>query len=124
MRRANLFETESIRPVNESRMRARWKLGQLLAIFERGTGPGRGKKVSHDAKSFMAYIKKVGLDKDTAVRAQRIGALPPKELDGAFAAARKASDLVQFSDFDRDCASVLVQSKPSEKTSQNRQAGR
>ena len=31
MHRANLFDTESIRPVNESRMRACWKLGQLLA---------------------------------------------------------------------------------------------
>jgi hypothetical protein len=45
MRDAGLYTPDEIRPVNETRMRARWRLGQLLAMVERQrvTGPGRGK---------------------------------------------------------------------------------
>jgi hypothetical protein len=44
MKASGLFNTDQIRPVIEARMWARWKLGQLLAKFQRGTGPGRGKR--------------------------------------------------------------------------------
>ena len=60
------------------RMYARWKLGRALEKIERGAGPGRGKKSSHDAKSFMAYTSALGLNKDAISRAQRIGTLPPR----------------------------------------------
>jgi hypothetical protein len=69
-------------------MRARWTLGRLLEIVERRTGPGRGKVVKQ-FNSFSAYIKRLGLTPPTAMAAQRFGKLPAKELDGAFAAARK-----------------------------------
>jgi hypothetical protein len=58
---------------------ARWKLGRALEKIERGAGPGRGKKSSHDAKSFMAYTSALGLNKDAISRAQRIGTLPSEE---------------------------------------------
>jgi hypothetical protein len=38
MKASGLFCTDQIRPVIEARMWARWKLGQLLAKFQRGTG--------------------------------------------------------------------------------------
>ena len=35
MRNAGLYSTDKIRPANEARFEARWKLGQLLAKMER-----------------------------------------------------------------------------------------
>ena len=58
--------TEEIRPVNELRMRARWFLGQALAKVERGTGPGRGKKVSQSGTSFRDYLESLNLNKNRA----------------------------------------------------------
>jgi hypothetical protein len=60
-------------------MRARWKLGRLLAAVYRAPGPGRG-KMSQAVTSFRSMLGKLGLDRMTAVRAQRIGALPEPEL--------------------------------------------
>jgi hypothetical protein len=101
MQRANLFDTEAIRPINEGRMRACWKLGQLLAMIERGKAPGKGKMISVSTKSFLLRLKKLNLKKDRAIALQRIGTLPSKELDNSFEAARKDGDLVQFSDLIR-----------------------
>jgi hypothetical protein len=44
-------------PVNESRMRACWKLGLLLEIVERGKAPGKGKMISVSTKSFLLRLK-------------------------------------------------------------------
>ena len=68
-------------------MLARWKLGRALAKIERHQG---AKTLSHDATKFRDFLKSLGLDKDSASRAQRIGALPPDERDAAFAEARSA----------------------------------
>jgi hypothetical protein len=76
-------------PVNLDRMLARWKLGQALAKIQRGTGPGRGKKMSQPETSFREFLRTVGVDKDVAHRAQRIGALPEAERQAAFEEARK-----------------------------------
>jgi hypothetical protein len=53
MRKTGLYPLDEIRHVNEERMRARRHLGAALASFVRGTGPGRGKKVSPEEKSFL-----------------------------------------------------------------------
>ena len=37
------------------------EIGQLLAPMERGTGPGRGNKVSGARTSFRQYLKEIGL---------------------------------------------------------------
>jgi N6-adenosine-specific RNA methylase IME4 len=76
--------TEAIRPANETRFEARWRLGQLLAKVERGTGPGRGKKVSQAATSFRAYLRDIGLQKDRANECERIGAIPREKLTKVF----------------------------------------
>jgi hypothetical protein len=76
-------------------MRARWKLGRLLAAMERQqvAGPGRGKQggktIYQLGKSFLEYIGGLGLNKNRAQDAQRIGALPEGESQTAARANRK-----------------------------------
>jgi hypothetical protein len=82
--------------VNELRMRARWKLGRLLAAMERAPGPGRGKKMSALLTSFRDFLGKLRLDRQTALVAQRIGALPEAELDKLLAEAHQSMDLDTF----------------------------
>ena len=89
MRKAGLYKTDEIRPVNEARMRARWRLGQLLAEIERSAGPGRGKKKDDDHPSFLGYLKQINLHKHIAIFAQRSGTLPVDDLEEAFADARE-----------------------------------
>jgi hypothetical protein len=68
MQAAGLYRTDEIRPVNEARMRARWKLGLLLAKEERGKAPGKGKMISSVGKSFLLRIQGWGLGKNVAGR--------------------------------------------------------
>jgi hypothetical protein len=75
MNASGIYTADQIREVNELRMRARWKLGQLLARVERGQGLRTS--VQAGSKSFIGYIDELGLPKSDALRAQRIGALPP-----------------------------------------------
>jgi hypothetical protein len=96
MQTAGLYRTDEIRPVNEARMRARWKLGKLLAKEERASGPGRGKKISNNEKSFLVRLKNWALDKSTAMLAQRIGTLPAEDLDAELERARKYDTLCTF----------------------------
>ena len=70
-------------------MRARHKLGQLLAAVERGAGPGRGKKNHQAGDSFKALLAALQLPFTDAQRAQRIGLLPEAELERALAAAHR-----------------------------------
>jgi N6-adenosine-specific RNA methylase IME4 len=98
MRASGLYRIDEIRPVNELRMRARWKLGQLLAEIERGHGPGRGKKMLSSLTSFRDYLRQIKLTPPTALEAQRIGTLPEPELERAFAAAHREDILNTFSD--------------------------
>jgi hypothetical protein len=79
MRKSGLGEIEAIRPARELFLDSRWKLGRLLAKMARGAGPGRGKKISHPEKSFMRDLDRLGLNKDRAQEAQRIGTLPLDE---------------------------------------------
>ena len=90
MRSAGLYSTEQIRPVNELKMRARHKLWRLLAAVVRGAGPGRGKKTDGARPSFSAYIKEIGLHKQSAQEAQRIGTLPDGDLEKVPAIKREA----------------------------------
>ena len=95
--RAGLYRTEEIRPVNEMRMQARWKLGRALAKVVRGAGPGRGKqKVFPDETSCRKILKSVGLLPKVAMEAQRIGMLPDTELKAGLAEARKQDILNTF----------------------------
>ena len=82
------YLNKEIRPVNELKVRARWKLGGLLSKVERGAG--RPSKNSDPTRpNFQKYIKSIGLKKQSAQEAQRLGALPEPELEKAFAQARE-----------------------------------
>jgi hypothetical protein len=103
MRETGLYDTEEIRPLNEARMRARWKLGRALAEMDRQQviGPGRGKvggkTTLSESTSFRVYITEVGLDPRTALEAQRIGEMPEHELEKALAARRAKGELCTLS---------------------------
>lgn len=96
MKHAGLYRTEDIRPVNEGRMWARWRLGQLLDKVERKGGPGRGKKNADDRPSFKAQLKQWSLDRHIAEAAQRISTLPTSDLEKALAWARQCDILNTF----------------------------
>jgi N6-adenosine-specific RNA methylase IME4 len=90
MHAAGMYDMDEIRDVVEQRIRARWKLGQLLAKIERGKAGRKGKNnTRHDVEYFTAYVTKIGLDWKASQRAQRLGTLPAKELNRAFMEARK-----------------------------------
>lgn len=91
MRDAGLFTTEQQRPINETRLRARWRLGQLLAAIERSPG-GRGNKNSART-SLLAELK---LSSNFANDLQRLGAMPEPELIKEFDAARTREELLSF----------------------------
>jgi hypothetical protein len=95
MRRSDLYRTKQIRPANEARFEARWQLGRLLAKIERGTGPGRGKKMSRAETSFRDYLAEINLDKARASEAGRIGTLPEPELRKDFPKQRRWTFSIQ-----------------------------
>jgi N6-adenosine-specific RNA methylase IME4 len=97
MRAAGLFKPEQIRPVNEGRMLARWKLGQALKKVERDKGGRPGKNLSQAATGFRDFLKTIRLDKDDAQRAQRIGAMPKPELHKALAQFHETPDYASYS---------------------------
>ena len=97
MRDSGLYTADEIRPINETRMFARWKLGRLLTEVDRGAGPGRGKEGGR-RPSFKEYIKTIGLAETAAKEAQRIGTLPELELEKAFSAAHKQDDFLTYTD--------------------------
>jgi hypothetical protein len=66
-----------------ARARTHTKLGALLAKVERAAGPGRGKKKDVRHPSFKDFLAKIELDKQSAITRQRIGAMPPGELEKA-----------------------------------------
>jgi hypothetical protein len=73
------------------RLVARWRLGERLAKVERATGPGRGKKDSSYADSFIALIDRLKFAWRAARDAQRIACLPPDELEACLALAPAAA---------------------------------
>jgi N6-adenosine-specific RNA methylase IME4 len=95
MRESGLFDPEEMRPLNEVRMWARWKLGQLLAKVDRATAPGKGKMA---LGSLTSFLQKIGLSKPVALEAQRIGTMPDVDLEKALARCHKEGDLCSFRD--------------------------
>ena len=71
-----LKDIEERRPLVEMRLRARWKLGQMLAIVERSQGERTDKKTS--SAGLTKLLAELELDRQTALEAQRIGT-PPEE---------------------------------------------
>jgi N6-adenosine-specific RNA methylase IME4 len=92
MHDCGLYSIEDMRPINEARMRARWKLGRALAKVSRA----QGERTS--VSSFTKFIGDLGLTKPVAIEAQRIGTLPEDKLTKAFEQWRQRPDLLHYSD--------------------------
>lgn len=94
MRKAG-FSQGDMHTINEYRMRARWRLGQMLAAMERGRPGGRASTTTGRRSSFWKWVKDtLGLPHPRAVEAERIGYLPKIELERIFQKARAARELV------------------------------
>jgi hypothetical protein len=65
--------TEAMRPANEIRFEARWKLGQLLAKVarEERERSAEGTYVPARDTGFRAYLKEIGLNKNRANECER-----------------------------------------------------
>src|SRR6516225_8157618 len=70
-------DTEAIRPANEARFEARWRLGQLLAEINRRAGTGVTSRYS-------STLKEIGLNRVRANECERIGTIPADKLPRAF----------------------------------------
>jgi N6-adenosine-specific RNA methylase IME4 len=75
-------DTEEIRPANEARFEARWKLGQLLGKVERSHGGDR--RSTSQAGTLKSYLAGIGLNKNRANECERIAAIPRDKLTKAF----------------------------------------
>jgi hypothetical protein len=63
--------TAALRPANELRFEARWKLGQLLAKVERDREGGRPSENRPGSGQFRAYLREIGLNKNRANECER-----------------------------------------------------
>jgi N6-adenosine-specific RNA methylase IME4 len=97
MHDCGLYSVEDMRPINETRMRARWKLGRALAEVQRDSGPGRG-NIEKKLSGFTSFLADLGMTKPTAQAAQRIGTLPANELAKAFDQWRERGELLHYAD--------------------------
>lgn len=126
MKKTGLYRTEEIREVNEAKMRARWRLGQLLSEIERSAGPGRGKKIGSPSQSFTGQLKNWNLESRIATLAQRIGTLPEADLERIFAVNREADVLTTYEELVDEARSYWYQASRKKKhrdiASKSRQA--
>jgi hypothetical protein len=103
-----LYSVEDKRPVNELRMKARWKLGGALAITPRKPGARRDLATSSTIETRLSYedlLEELRLNREVALKAQRIATLPDTELLKAFAAARAEGRLLHY-------AELIVRARP------------
>lgn len=98
MHDCGLYSVEDMRPVNELRMRARWKLGGALAGVERNRGARNDLTSGSKATRFSKLLKAIGLEGKVALRAQRIATMPDAELLKAYDLARKEARLLHYSE--------------------------
>ena len=96
MRRTGLYSTAEIRPVNETRMWARWKLGGLLKEEQRGTPGGRKLQVTGLPVAFHKRLQQLRLSKPIAIEAQRINAMPKSEVERILAWAAQRNVLATY----------------------------
>ena len=96
MHDCGLYSIEDMRPINELRMVARWKLGRALAKVERGKPFPGSATMSGEQTRFRDLLKKLDLDKSLAMEAQRIGCMPDEEsgAPGEFAQLQTLDDVM------------------------------
>jgi len=93
-----MFDVEEMRPINELRMRARWKLGSALKATERmpmGNPIGR----QPNSKSFWKWAEQaLRMGREMIINSQRISAMPDDELAKLFDDARKEARLLHYNE--------------------------
>jgi N6-adenosine-specific RNA methylase IME4 len=96
MRETGFYPLDEIRPINEMRMRARWKLGAALeSVVKDKPGP---KPKGVTSAGLMQFLKQLELDHQTAMEARRIAALPDKIFQEAIEQWRARDDLLHYAD--------------------------
>jgi N6-adenosine-specific RNA methylase IME4 len=96
MRETGFYPLDEIRPVNEARMRARWRLGAALeSVVKDKPGP---KPQGVTSAGLMQFLKQIELDHQTALEARRIAALPDKNFQEAIEQWRARDDLLHYDD--------------------------
>jgi hypothetical protein len=99
MHDCGLYSIEDMRPINELRMRARWKLGGALKATERMPEGRPPKNTVQAVNSFWKWVKEqLALERATVVDAQRIGTMPDDELTKAYNEAREAGRLLHYNE--------------------------
>ena len=97
MHDCGLYSIEDMRPINELRMAARWKLGRSLAAKERGGPGGRpsNKEPTTGRSGFWKWVKDVlQLEAPRVVEAQRIGCMPDEEMAAQTSGMRRLRPLI------------------------------
>jgi hypothetical protein len=108
MHDGGVYGVEDMRPINETRMAARWKLGRALAAVQRGQWEGPTPKGS---RGFWKWSHEtLGLHDNVTIGAQRIGCMPDEETLRAFEQARSQAAALQRTD--RSSQAVVVSGKP------------
>ena len=85
--RAAGFDQGDLHEVNEHRMRARWRLGQMLAALGAKRGGSKGRPAL--LKDVLARLK---LESKRALEAQRLGTMPKIELEKRFRELRESGE--------------------------------
>lgn len=85
--RAAGFDQGDLHEVNEHRMRARWRLGQMLAAIGAKRGGSKGRPAL--LKGLLARLK---LESKRAQEAQRLGTMPKVELEKRFRELRESGE--------------------------------
>jgi hypothetical protein len=95
-----LYSVEDMRPINETKMAARWKLGKALAAVDWA----RQKDVLR-LDIFRKLLTELDLGKNVAMEAQRIGAMPDEEMARACAKAWAEARLLHYGE-------LIVRARP------------
>jgi N6-adenosine-specific RNA methylase IME4 len=90
---SGLYSPDEMRAVNELRMKARWHLGVLLRNIERHQGK---RTLSPGATKLTDELKRLGLDRQVALEAQRIACMPKAELEKELARNHRQGVLTSF----------------------------
>ncbi|MFK4727125.1 N6-adenosine-specific RNA methylase IME4 [Bradyrhizobium niftali] len=109
MHDCGLYSIEDMRPINETRMVARWKLGRALV----GVTRAQGERTSE--RSFTKFLGELGLVKPTAIEAQRIGSLPDEQMAALFEVAKKEQRLLHYSELVKEARPFWYQESRIEK---------
>jgi hypothetical protein len=107
MHDCGLYSVEDMRPINETRMAARWKLGKALAAVQRARGNNQyaSRSATSEHRGYRALLESLKLDIKLGLMAQRIGCMPDEEMAAAFGQAKAEARLLHYGE-------LIVRARP------------